>query len=63
MYVVYVNYLMEFLTPEFRTICGCVSLWSVGEMMLALGAWFIPEWRQLSWLISLPALFILTAYP
>jgi len=63
MYVVYLNYLMEFLTPAFRTICGCVSLWSLGEMLLALIAYFTPDWRPLTAFTALPALIILIALP
>ncbi|CAL8107343.1 unnamed protein product [Orchesella dallaii] len=62
-YVVYLNYLMEFLTPQYRTVCGCVSLWAVGEMLLALVGYYMPGWRQINWITSLPVFTILLAYP
>ncbi|OXA36584.1 Organic cation transporter protein [Folsomia candida] len=62
-FVVYMNYLMEFLTPSFRTICGCVSLWAVGEMMLAFIAYNLPHWRHLTFATTLPTFLIFFAYP
>lgn len=62
-FVVYMNYLMEFLIPSFRTVCGCVSLWAVGEMLLALLAYKIQNWRYLTALTGLPILLIFAIYP
>lgn len=58
LYFVALNFLMEFLTPPYRTICGCVSLWGIGEMLLAITGWFFPNWRKLLFVISLPVLVL-----
>ena len=62
-YVVYNIYLIEFLTPSWRTICGCVSIWFIGEMLLTLFAYFIPSWRMLTLAASLPTLLIFLTFP
>jgi len=63
LFVVYVNYLMEFLTPTCRTICGCVTFWAIGEMLLALIGYLLPSWRELSLTVALPVLLVPLASP
>jgi hypothetical protein len=53
---------MEFLTPTWRTICGCISFWAIGEMFLGLFGYLIVPWRTLSWATSLPAFGIFIVY-
>ncbi|CAG7733132.1 unnamed protein product [Allacma fusca] len=62
-YCVYYIFLMEFLTPKWRTIAGCVSIWSVGIMSLALLAYLLPSWRYLTCAPSIVALVVLCFYP
>ncbi|CAG7838216.1 unnamed protein product [Allacma fusca] len=62
-YGTYYIYLMEFLTPKWRTLVGCVSVWSLGIMILALMAYLIPSWRYLTCIPSLMALVFLCFYP
>lgn len=54
---------MEFLTPRWRVICGSISFWFAGEMLLALSAYFISSWRILTLIASIPALFGLLTCP
>ncbi|CAL8121746.1 unnamed protein product [Orchesella dallaii] len=58
-FVVYLAHLMEFLTPAWRTICGTISFWPPGEMLLGLLAYLIVSWRWLTIIVALPALFLL----
>jgi hypothetical protein len=62
-YVVYSIYLIEFLTPSWRTICGCVSFWFLGEMALTLAAYLMPPWRILTIVTSSTAFLSFLAYP
>ncbi|CAG7723505.1 unnamed protein product [Allacma fusca] len=62
-YCVYYIFLMEFLTPKWRTIAGCVSIWSVGIMTLALLAYLLKSWRYLTCAPSIAALSVLCFYP
>ena len=62
-YCVYYIYLIEFLTPSFRTICGCLSIWFLGEFTLVLFAYYIESWRILTVATSIPSFFILLIYP
>jgi len=62
-YVVYSIYLIEFLTPSWRTISGCLSLWFLGEMALAVAAYLMPSWRLLTLVTSSTAFLIFLAYP
>ncbi|CAH1796783.1 unnamed protein product [Owenia fusiformis] len=39
---------MEFISPRWRTFCGCVGFWAVGVMTLPIFAYFIRDWRHLS---------------
>lgn len=50
---------MEFLTPSWRTICGAISFWPPGEMLLGLLAYLIISWRLLTVVVALPALVLL----
>ncbi|XP_033750131.1 organic cation transporter protein-like [Pecten maximus] len=47
--VMVVNFVLplEFVTPSWRTFCGCVGFWAVGLMTLALWGFFIRDWRTL----------------
>ncbi|ODM95999.1 Organic cation transporter protein [Orchesella cincta] len=58
-FVIYLSHLMEFLTPAWRTICGTISFWPFGEMLLGLLAYLIVGWRWLTIIVALPALFLL----
>ncbi|CAG7733131.1 unnamed protein product [Allacma fusca] len=62
-YCVYYIFFMEFLTPKWRTIAGCVSLWSVGIMTLALLAYLLKSWRYLTCAPSIAALSVICFYP
>ncbi|CAG7832213.1 unnamed protein product [Allacma fusca] len=62
-FVVYLVHLMEFLTPSWRTICGCVSLWPIGEMLLGLIAYLVPNWRYLTVITALPTFLVLLMFP
>ncbi|XP_013413256.1 organic cation transporter protein [Lingula anatina] len=56
-----INYIwpMEFVGPRWRTFCGCVGLFQVGGMTLALLAYFIRDWRNLCLATSLPPLALM----
>lgn len=47
--VMVVNFVLplEFVTPSWRTFCGCVGFWAVGLMTLALWGFLIRDWRTL----------------
>ncbi len=52
----------EFLTPSWRTICGTVSFWPIGEIFLAPLAYFIGSWRWLTFATAVPALLLVPFY-
>ncbi|CAG7821037.1 unnamed protein product, partial [Allacma fusca] len=58
-FVGFLVHLMEFLTPSWRIICGCISLWPMGEMLLGLLAYHIPNWRYLTVVSALPPFLVL----
>ena len=62
-FVVCYVHLMEFLTPKWRTICGCVSLMPEGEMLLALLAYLISSWRLLTIATAAPVFVLVLFYP
>jgi MFS family permease len=62
-YCIYSIYLMEFLTPTYRVVCGSLGLWFLGEMCLALAAYLISSWRILSLVAAAPAAIMLLTYP
>ncbi|CAG5134983.1 unnamed protein product [Candidula unifasciata] len=39
---------LEFVTPKWRTFCGCIGFWAVGLMLLAPWAYFLRDWRLLN---------------
>ncbi|GFS26250.1 solute carrier family 22 member 15-like [Elysia marginata] len=39
---------LEFVSPRWRTFCGCIGFWAVGLMTLAPWAYFIRDWRKLN---------------
>ncbi|XP_055893424.1 organic cation transporter protein-like [Biomphalaria glabrata] len=43
---------LEFVTPQWRTFCGCVGFWAVGLMTLALWAFLVRDWRHLDLAMS-----------
>ncbi|OWF37778.1 organic cation transporter protein-like [Mizuhopecten yessoensis] len=47
--VMVVNFVLplEFVTPSWRTFCGCVGFWAIGLMTLALWGFLIRDWRTL----------------
>ncbi|CAL8110024.1 unnamed protein product [Orchesella dallaii] len=61
--VAHMNYLMEYLTPSWRVLCGTVSLWPLGEILLGLFGYMIPSWRTLTWVTSVPALLLFVTIP
>ncbi|XP_005098324.1 organic cation transporter protein [Aplysia californica] len=50
---------LEFVTPKWRTFCGCVGFWAVGLMTLALWAYFIRDWRTLNIAMSATSVILL----
>ncbi|ESO93451.1 hypothetical protein LOTGIDRAFT_147574, partial [Lottia gigantea] len=51
---------LEFVTPAWRTFCGCIGFWAVGLASLALWAYLMHDWRYLTMatsLASIPLLF------
>ncbi|BFZ01342.1 hypothetical protein BsWGS_04381 [Bradybaena similaris] len=39
---------LEFVTPKWRTFCGCVGFWALGLMLLAPWAYLLRDWRLLN---------------
>ena len=62
--VLVVNFVLplEIVTPEWRTFCGCIGLWAVGLMALALWGYFIRDWQYLVIATSTASVFILLAW-
>ncbi|KAK3097018.1 hypothetical protein FSP39_005624 [Pinctada imbricata] len=62
--VMVVNFVLplEFVTPRWRTFCGCIGFWAVGLMTLALWAYYIRDWRYLIICTSLSGIFILLTW-
>ncbi|XP_046357158.2 organic cation transporter protein-like [Haliotis rufescens] len=50
---------LEFVTPAWRTFCGCIGFWAVGLMTLALWAFFMRDWRHLTMATSASGVFLL----
>ena len=50
---------LEFVTPRWRTFCGCVGFWAVGLMTLAPWAYFIRDWRTLNIAMATTSLVLL----
>ncbi|XP_061172657.1 organic cation transporter-like protein [Saccostrea echinata] len=59
--VMVVNFVLplEFVTPDWRTFCGCVGFWAVGLMTLAIWGYFITNWRYLIISTSVAGVFML----
>lgn len=49
--------IMEWFTPEHRTVVGTVFeiFWGAGVMWLALVAWLIQDWRYIQLALTLPS--------
>ena len=62
-FVAYLVHLTEFLTPSWRSLCGAVPFWCVGEMLLGLLAYLIPNWRYLTVATAAPAFVVLLFFP
>ncbi|XP_052794709.1 organic cation transporter protein-like [Mya arenaria] len=62
--VLVVNFVLplELVTPEWRTFCGCIGLWAVGLMALALWGYLISDWQYLVIGTSTASLFILMSW-
>lgn len=62
--VMVVNFVLplEFVTPSWRTFCGCVGFWAVGLMTLALWGFFIRDWKVLVIATSLTGLPMLLSW-
>lgn len=62
--VLVVNFVLplELVTPEWRTFCGCIGLWAVGLMALALWGYYIRDWQYLVIATSTASTFILLAW-
>ncbi|KAH9513363.1 hypothetical protein Btru_034737 [Bulinus truncatus] len=50
---------LEFVTPQWRTFCGCVGFWAVGLMTLPLWAFLIRDWRHLDIAMSSSSVLLL----
>ncbi|CAL1525927.1 unnamed protein product [Lymnaea stagnalis] len=50
---------LEFVTPEWRTFCGCIGFWAVGLMTLAPWAYFLRNWRHLDIAMSATSITLL----
>ncbi|KAK7469872.1 hypothetical protein BaRGS_00036092 [Batillaria attramentaria] len=51
---------LEFVTPAWRTFCGCIGFWAVGLITLSGLAFLLRDWRHLTMTtaaISVPMLF------
>ncbi|XP_067666322.1 organic cation transporter protein-like [Haliotis asinina] len=53
---------LEFVTPAWRTFCGCIGFWAVGLMTLALWAFFVRDWRHLTMATSASSVFLLLTW-
>ncbi|GFO41936.1 solute carrier family 22 member 15-like [Plakobranchus ocellatus] len=53
---------LEFVTPRWRTFCGCIGFWAVGLMTLALWAYFIRDWRKLNIAMSCSSIVLLALW-
>lgn len=51
-------YSMEFLTPRWRQLAGCLGPLGEGIILLAILAWAIQPWRLLIWAVASPFLTI-----
>lgn len=62
--VMVVNFVLplEFVTPSWRTFCGCVGFWAVGLMTLAVWGYFITNWRYLVIGTSVSGVFMLFSW-
>ncbi|XP_048736438.1 organic cation transporter protein-like isoform X2 [Ostrea edulis] len=62
--VMVVNFVLplEFVTPSWRTFCGCVGFWAVGLMTLAIWGYFITNWRYLIIGTSTTGIFMLLSW-
>ena len=62
--VLVVNFVLplEFVTPSWRTFCGCVGFWAVGLMTLAVWGYFITSWRYLIIGTSVSGIFMLFSW-
>lgn len=62
--VMVVNFVLplEFVTPSWRTFCGCVGFWAVGLMTLAIWGYLISEWRYLIIGTSVSGVFMLFSW-
>jgi len=56
-------YPLEFMTPNRRLLIGSVGPWGEGIMLLALLAYFVPVWRNLLVVSSLPFLVVFIVVP
>ncbi|XP_050402198.1 organic cation transporter protein isoform X1 [Patella vulgata] len=50
---------LEFITPKWRTFCGCIGFWAVGLATLALWAYVLRDWRYLTMGTSASSIFLL----
>ncbi|XP_060074393.1 organic cation transporter protein-like [Ylistrum balloti] len=62
--VMVVNFVLplEFVTPSWRTFCGCVGFWAIGLMTLALWGFFLRDWRTLVMATALTGLPMLLSW-
>ncbi|XP_021952032.2 organic cation transporter protein [Folsomia candida] len=56
-------YTMEFLTPRWRQLGGCLGPLGEGLMILGVLAYFIRPWRLLLWATTFPFVTVLFVYP
>lgn len=52
-------YSMEFLTPKWRQLAGCLGPLGEGIILLSILAYFIQPWRILIWTVASPFLTII----
>lgn len=56
-------YAMEFLTPSWRQLAGCLGPLGEGIIILAILAYVIQPWRLLTWVTAFPFITILFIIP
>lgn len=56
-------YVMEFLTPSWRQLAGCLGPLGEGVILLAILAYLIQPWRLLVWATGFPLITIFFIIP